>query len=165
MHSGTYTGCNRATRISNTRARVVCIDAKSRPTNEWLCYNLPRDGSYRNLLNYSDPCPGRRDPVVARVAVREDHFHPSIFDFDYTRPRERALGHRCETARRASDNNGIRDECEMPVVVLCNLRLPRPFEKINLFIRSIRDFHTNLLFPRRSSDWEYFYLLLLNFHY
>lgn len=30
-------------------------DTESRPTNEWLCYNLPRDGSsYRNLLNYSD---------------------------------------------------------------------------------------------------------------
>lgn len=83
-----YTDGESSVCISNTRTRESCALTKSRPTNEWLCYNLPRDGSYRNLLNYSDPCPGRRDPVVARVAVREDHFHPSIFDFDYTRPRE-----------------------------------------------------------------------------
>lgn len=43
---------------------------KSRPTNERLCYNLPRDGSSGNLLNYSDSYRGSGHPVVARPARR-----------------------------------------------------------------------------------------------
>lgn len=71
--------------------------AKSRPTNEWLCYNLPRDGSYRNLLNYSDPCCSARlkpkHPVVSCSFVKRfsTDFQSYQLSADNRRPLDRCL--------------------------------------------------------------------------
>lgn len=87
-------------------------------------------------LQWSVPRPSG-DPVVARVAVREDHFHPPIFDFDYTgRDRESVRAAPVEMWG-ASGNNGIRDECEMPAEALRKLQITSSIQdsaSIHLFV-------------------------------
>lgn len=130
--------------------RVWCTSrTKSRPTNERLCYNLPRDGSSGNLLNYSDWWPGSGHPVVARP--RPPRSLP--FRFRFTRriapylPLQARSQHACTWIL-------IRRGEEKPRTVICRMQITENWKRsFGIFEREKSE--TNIIFSVYENSKEF----------